>query len=126
MLFQTTNNSVIQATVPDELRGRVNSLMLMSFGIMPLGVLPLTVLADEVGVQATVAGASVTLIVIVLVIFALVTPLRRLRLDAMARSELSPVQAAALVAEGKITQEEADRLTGADRRRQRSAGAVRT
>jgi MFS family permease len=111
MLAQNTNNAVIQAKSPPELRGRVNSLMLMSFGLMPLGVLPITALADEIGVQQAVAVSSLALIVILLALYALVRPLRELRLDALARTELSAVQAAALVAEGKITAEEADRLS---------------
>lgn len=117
MLFQTTNNTMIQATVPPELRGRVNSLMLMSFGISPLGVLPITAIADSVGAPATVAGSSAGLMLILLLLFALVKPLRALRMDALERTELSPAQAAALVAEGKLSQEEADRLSGGRGRR---------
>jgi MFS family permease len=111
MLCQNTNNAVIQAKCPPELRGRVNSLMLMSFGLMPLGVLPITALADEIGVQSAIAISSGSLIVILLLLYGLVAPLRNLRLDALAKTELSPVQAAALVAEGKLTQAEADRLS---------------
>jgi hypothetical protein len=111
MLFQNTNNAVIQAKSPPELRGRINSLMLMSFGLMPLGVLPLTALADEIGAQVAIALSSAALVVILLVLFGLVRPLRQLKLDALVRTELSPVQAAALVAEGKLSQEDADRLS---------------
>jgi hypothetical protein len=89
--------------------------MLMSFGISPLGVLPITAIADSAGVQATVAGTSITLMVLLLLVFGLVKPLRNLRLDALEHAELSPVQAAAMVAEGKLSQEEADRLSGARR-----------
>jgi MFS family permease len=109
MLCQNTNNAVIQAKSPPELRGRVNSLMLMSFGLMPLGVLPITALADEIGVQSAIAISSGALMVILLMVYSLVRPMRNLRLDALARTELSAVQAATMVAEGKITQEDADR-----------------
>ena len=109
MLAQNTSNAVIQAKSPPELRGRVNSLMLMSFGLMPLGVLPVTALADATGVQFAVAASSIVLIVILLLLYGLVTPLRRLRLDALQATELSAVQAATLVAEGKMSQDEADR-----------------
>jgi MFS family permease len=114
MLCQNTNNSVIQAKSPPELRGRVNSLMLMSFGLMPLGVLPITALADEIGVRYAVALSSGALIVILIALYTLISPLRNLRLDALARTELSPVQAAALVAEGKISAEDADRMSRTD------------
>lgn len=36
MLFMTTNNSVIQTRVPEEYRGRVMAVLMMSFGVMPL------------------------------------------------------------------------------------------
>jgi MFS family permease len=112
MLFMTTNNTFIQASVPAEMRGRVNSLVLMSFGAMPLGVLPLTLIADVVGAPATVAASSMLLLVIVLGLFAAVKPLRDLQLEALAHADLSRAQAATLVAEGKLTQEDADRASG--------------
>ena len=124
MLFMTTNNTVIQTKVPNELRGRVNSLVLMSFGVMPLGVLPLTAAADQVGASLTVAASASVLLVIVLLLFGFVRPLRQLRLDAIAHAELSPAQAAVLVAEGKISQEEADRLTGVRRHGSGQIGSV--
>ena len=34
MIFQTTNNTVIQSSIPAELRGRVMSVMMMSFGLI--------------------------------------------------------------------------------------------
>jgi MFS family permease len=113
MLSQNTNNAVIQAKSPPELRGRVNSLMLMSFGLMPLGVLPITALADEIGVQTAIALSSACLAVILVVLYTLAAPLRNLRVDALKRTNLSPVQAAALVAQGKLSSEEADRLSTA-------------
>jgi MFS family permease len=106
MICQNTNNTVIQAKSPPELRGRVNSLMLMSFGLMPLGVLPLTALAEEIGAQLSIAFSSGMLILILLILFGLVRPLRQLRLDALPHTDLSPVQAAALVAEDKLRQTE--------------------
>ncbi|MPZ48078.1 MAG: MFS transporter [Dehalococcoidia bacterium] len=116
MLFMSTNNTVIQAKVPSELRGRVNSLLMMSFGVMPLGVLPLTAAADSVGAPTTVAFSSAILLVLMVSVFMLVRPLRQLKVEALGRTDLSPSQAAALVAEGKITQEEANRLSGVEAR----------
>ncbi len=49
---------------------------------------------------------------ILLSMFWLSPSLRNLRLNALARAYLSPAQAAALVAEGKISEEDAERLTG--------------
>ena len=110
MVFNTTNNTAIQANLPPEVRGRVMSVTMMSFGLMPLGVLPLTAAVDEIGAQAAVAISSCLLIVVMITLFTLNSTLRGLRLDNAVRSSLSPVRAAQLVAEGKLTQAEADRL----------------
>jgi len=122
MLFMTTNDSTIQALVSDELRGRVMSLLMMSFGVMPLGILPLTLAVDQFGAPATVAVSSTLMLASLLLFFALSSRLRHLRVEALAHAELSPVQAAALVADGKISREDAERLTG--RRSQRAHGAT--
>jgi MFS family permease len=110
MLFMTSNNSVIQTEVPERYRGRVLSMLMMSFGAMPLGVLPLTVLSDLIGPQASVAGAMVIMVVSLLLFFLLSDQLRNLRVVPGREAELSPAQAAAAVAEGRLTREEADRL----------------
>jgi MFS family permease len=112
MLFMATNNTLIQATVPEEVRGRVMSVMMMSFGLMPLGVLPISIAADAYGASATVAVSSLLLLVVLGLIFGLSSPLRGLRQEALEQASMSPAQAAALVAEGRLSQEEADRLTG--------------
>ena len=110
MLFQTTNNTVIQANLPEEVRGRVMSVMLMSFGLMPLGTLPLSLAADVVGAPLAVAISSTILIVVLVAVLALSRYMRNLRVDLFERAELSPVQAANLVAAGRLTQEEADTM----------------
>ncbi len=112
MLFQVTNNTVIQARVPDEFRGRVMSVMMMSFGTMPLGVVPVTIAADAWGAPAAIIGAQLVGLTVVALIFGVSSQLRTLSLEGLQRAEMSPAQAARLVAEGKITQAEADRLSG--------------
>ncbi len=112
MLFMTTNNATIQAKVPDEYRGRVMSMLMMSFGIMPLGVLPVTIGADAFGVSLAVAISSTVLLVLLMLVTTLSTRLWNLRVRPFEQVELSPVQAAQLVEDGQITKEEAVRLTG--------------
>ena len=111
MLFMTTNNTVIQASVDREVRGRVMSVLLMSFGVMPLGVVPVTVAADAFGAPAAVAGAAVVMLAALLLFFAASARLRGLEIAALGEAALSPAQAARMVAEGRISSEEAERLT---------------
>lgn len=112
MLFMTTNNSVIQTRVPEEFRGRVMAVLMMSFGVMPLGVLPMTIAADAIGAPASVVISSSLMIVTLAAFFISSSNLRTLQVTPGRRAELSPAQAAALVAQGKITEEEAAHLTG--------------
>lgn len=111
MLFMTTNNTVIQASVDPEVRGRVMAVLLMSFGVMPLGVIPVTVAADAFGAPAAIAGTAVVMLLALLLFFGVSSTLRRLEIAALGEAALSPAQAARLVAEGRISSEEADRLT---------------
>jgi len=112
MIFQVTNNTIIQANVPDEYRGRIMSVLMMSFGTMPLGVVPVSIAADAYGAPKAIVGAQLIAIVVILLMFGISKRLRQLEFSNLDRAELSPAQAATLVAEGKITQEEADRRSG--------------
>ena len=116
MLFMSSNNTAVQAITPEELRGRVMSIMLMSFGVMPLGVVPLTFAANRFGAPAVVVVSTIAMLTVIVLAFAAVSRFRNLRLETSAQAELSAVQAATLVAEGKITRAEADRLSGRVRR----------
>lgn len=111
MLFITTNNTVIQASVDPAVRGRVMSVLLMSFGVMPLGVIPVTAAADAFGAPAAITGTSVVMLAVLLLVFAASATLRRLEIAELGTAALSPSQAARLVAEGRISNEEAERLT---------------
>jgi hypothetical protein len=112
MFFMTMNNTVVLATVAQEMRGRVMAIMPMAIGLTPLAVFPVSVAADEVGAPAALAVSSMVMLSLLLLLFWRSPELRRLRLDALHRSELSPAQAARLVSEGKLSQAEADRLSG--------------
>lgn len=112
MAFQVTNNTVIQARVPDEYRGRVMAVMMMSFGTMPLGVVPVTMAADAWGAPAAIIVAQLVGLGVVGIIFGVSGQLRGLKMDGMERTELSPAQAARMVAEGRISAEEGARLSG--------------
>jgi len=112
MIFQVTNNTIIQANVPDEYRGRIMSVLMMSFGTMPLGVVPVTIAADIWGAPKAIVGSQIIAVVVVLLMFGISKQLRRLEFSNLDRAELSPAQAASMVADGRLSQEEADRLSG--------------
>jgi MFS family permease len=61
MLQMSSSNTLIQAMVPDQLRGRVMALYSMMFmGMAPLGALLGGALADRLGAPATIAmGATI-------------------------------------------------------------------
>ena len=116
VVMQTTNNTVIQATVSEEVRGRVMAVVMMSFGLMPLGVIPLALAADAFGAQTALAGSAIIMIVLLAGIFLLSPSLRNLRVGTGAKAQMSPARAAQLVAEGKISEERARELTRMDER----------
>jgi MFS family permease len=112
MLFQATNNTVIQSTLAPEVRARVMSMMMMSFGLMPLGVVPITAAADAIGPRAAISIAAGVFLVAFATLYTLSSRLRNLRLEPLAHATLSPARAAERVAAGELTQEQADRLSG--------------
>jgi MFS family permease len=57
-VFGTLNSTAIQLLIPDEVRGRVSSFLMMSFSLPLLGVLPVSYLAREIGVRQAVSGAA--------------------------------------------------------------------
>ncbi len=85
-IFQTLNNTIIQVIIPDHVRGRVMSLLMMSFGLTPLGTVPIAALAQAYGAPFAVACASATLIVAAILFYVLSPSLRRI--DATSKEAL--------------------------------------
>lgn len=85
-MFQTMNGSTIQVLIPNEVRGRVMSLMMMSFGLTPLGTLPIAAVAEGYGAPVAVGGACVLMMVMGLLFYALSKSFRNL--DAIAAEAL--------------------------------------
>ena len=57
-VFMVTNMTVIQLSVPDELRGRVVSVRFLVIGMQPLGMLTVGATAEIIGPQWAVAGLA--------------------------------------------------------------------
>ncbi len=64
-IFSAVNNASIQILVPDEVRGRVSSFMMMSFSVTPLGTLPMSWVAEHYGAPMAVSLASAMVVVVV-------------------------------------------------------------
>jgi len=110
MVYQATNNTAIQTMLTSEVRGRVMSVMMMSFGVMPLGVVPVALATDYIGPRFALGMAAVGLMLSLTTYFALAGRVRNLRIEQATESRLSEIQAAGLVAEGKLTREEAEQM----------------
>ena len=75
-IFQTINNSIVQVLIPDEIRGRVMSLMMMTFGLTPLGTVPISIVAEFLGAPFAIASASVLLVLAGALFYAISRTLR--------------------------------------------------
>ncbi len=77
-IFMVLNNTAIQVLIPDFVRGRVMSLLMMSFGLTPLATLPISWLAEEFGAPIVVALASGLMLVFAVLFLGLSPALRRI------------------------------------------------
>lgn len=75
---QTVNNASVQLLVDDNVRGRISSFMMLSFGLTPIGVFPMAIAADNIGAANAIFGASILLVVLAIVFYALSSTLRNL------------------------------------------------
>jgi len=78
MVFMTVNNTVITSVIPDHVRGRVMSVLMMSFGLMPLGAVPASIAAAYIGTPAVVAIGGAMMMVSVALFYALYPQFRQL------------------------------------------------
>jgi len=77
-ITQTMNNTIVQLLAHNEVRGRMSSMMMVSLGLTPLGVLPVALAAERFGIAPTMLVASLILLCILALFFALSPTLRRL------------------------------------------------
>ena len=71
MGYNALNHTLLLTTSTPEMRGRVTSIYMTSFGIMPLGVFPMTAAADAIGPPSalTIGGAGLILITLLLALW---------------------------------------------------------
>ena len=63
-VFQALNNSMLLTSTPVEYHGRVQSLLMLSFSGFAIAALPIGIIADAVGIQATLAGLGILVLVV--------------------------------------------------------------
>lgn len=78
--YMAMNNTLIQMSVSDEMRGRVMAVYLMTWGLMPFGTLPMGALADAFGAPWAVAIGGMASTALVLVIALRIPSLRSLQI----------------------------------------------
>ena len=65
--FLALNQSLVQLHAAREMRGRVMSITVMTWGLMPFGVLPIAALAEQIGTPNSLALSSIILCIFGLV-----------------------------------------------------------
>ena len=77
-IFGTFNNTAIQLIIPDHVRGRISSFLMMSFSLPLLGTLPVSAAAEIYGAPAAVGTASILAMVVALLFFSFSSNLRNM------------------------------------------------
>ncbi len=66
--FMAINQTALQLRVDDDVRGRVLSIYLLTWGMLPLGQLPIGALADQIGAPlATALAGSIALVLMAVI-----------------------------------------------------------
>ena len=77
-VFGTLNNTAIQLVIPDHVRGRISSFLMMSFSLPLLGALPVSAAAQVFGAPLAVGVSSVLAVLAALVFYVASRDLREL------------------------------------------------
>jgi MFS family permease len=77
-VFTALNNTAIQILIPDEVRGRVSSLMMMSFSLPMFGTLPVSAAAEAYGAPLAVGVSCALGVVFALIFYTMSQDLRNL------------------------------------------------
>lgn len=81
MIYLTTNQTLLQLSIPDALRGRVTGIVTLSAGLMPVGALVAGVGADQVGPQTMTIILASSSALIAVAVCALSPTIRNYRLS---------------------------------------------
>ena len=77
-IYMAMNMTLVQLASSPDMRGRVMSLMMMTFGLMPIGVFPMSILAGNVGIGVAVLAGAVGLALLILMVSVAIPSIRRI------------------------------------------------
>ncbi|MES2625037.1 MAG: MFS transporter, partial [Pseudomonadota bacterium] len=87
----TINNTLVQLLAHNEVRGRMSSFTMLSFGLTPLGVLPIAFAAERYGISSTTFVGCIILLGIVLAMYVFSPTLRGLDKKLLATSQVAEI-----------------------------------
>ncbi|MCH8196116.1 MAG: MFS transporter [Chloroflexi bacterium] len=107
--FMALNWTIMQLVVKPEMRGRVMSILMMSFGLMPLGVIPMGFLTEALGIDIALLIGAIGLGVLTLVAAIAIPAIRRIDTgyETLEQSEEPTPQPQVVVAEAQVAVAEA-------------------
>lgn len=77
-VYGTLNNTAIQLLIPDHVRGRISSFLMMSFSLPLLGTLPMSAVAEVYGAPLAVAAAAILAVVVAITFYLASSELRKM------------------------------------------------
>lgn len=89
--FMSLNNSLIQLSVGNDMRGRVMSVVMMMWGLMPIGVVPISFLAEAIGIAAALEVTAIALALVTLLALVALPQIRRIDVGYRAGEDVAPV-----------------------------------
>lgn len=86
MTYMTNNQTVLQLSVPDHMRGRVTSLFMLNMALMPVSSIVMGSLSDIFGASVVVASAAVAVLMIAILMAFFVPAIRNMRMSELNQS----------------------------------------
>lgn len=77
-MYMAMNMSLVQLSVDPQMRGRVNSIMMMTFGLMPIGVIPVGYIAEHFGIDTSLWISAILLALVTLLLGVLMPSIRNI------------------------------------------------
>jgi MFS family permease len=83
MIFIPTNQTLMQMSVPEEMRGRITTILQIGILLMPVGMMVTGALADAIGTRTIVGISSASAAVLTVLIWSVSPTIRNIRLSAL-------------------------------------------